>query len=214
MSFLSFLCSSQNLHLSYYLVNFALNILTVVGGFLLVPMFWKLHKVRIITLTHFNIPSLCSIKVYFIPGKIAVLSSVQQRKRFFLCCVIMLYLLWLCWCILDSLQQILIYLKQALETYFHCQALGHLPNQTSQCDPKEYQQSIYPELAVTTYFLMTFITTANLTFVINWSTVTKFCSHYYHKKEKSYVLYYLLHIYQLCLSIAIIVLLVFVFHYY
>ena len=75
--------------------------------------------------------------------------------------------------------------KQALLSYFHCQALGHLPNQTSQCDPKEYQQYIYPELAVTTYFLMAFITTANLTFVINWSTVTKFCSHYYYKKEKS-----------------------------
>ena len=75
--------------------------------------------------------------------------------------------------------------KHALETYFHCQALGHLPNQTSQCDPNEYQQYIYPELAVTTYFLMTFITTANLIFVINWSTVAKFCSHYYHKKEKS-----------------------------
>ena len=72
-----------------------------------------------------------------------------------------------------------------LEKYFQCQALGHLPNQTSQCDPKEYQQYIYPELAVTTYFLMAFITTANLTFVINWSTVAKFCSCYYHKKEKS-----------------------------
>ena len=74
---------------------------------------------------------------------------------------------------------------EALETYFHCQALGHLPNQTSQCDPKEYQQYIYPELAATTYFLMGFITTANLTFVIKWSTITKFCSRYYHKKEKS-----------------------------
>ena len=74
---------------------------------------------------------------------------------------------------------------EALERYFHCQALGHLPNQTSQCDPEEYQQYIYPELAVATYFLMAFITTANLTFVINWSTVAKFCSRYYHKKEKS-----------------------------
>ena len=29
---------------------------------------------------------------------------------------------------------------EVLETYFHCQALGHLFNQTSQYDPKEYQQ--------------------------------------------------------------------------
>ena len=74
---------------------------------------------------------------------------------------------------------------EALEKYFRCQALGHLPNQTSQCDPKEYQQYIYPELAAATYFLMSFITTANLTFVINWSTVAKFCSQYYEKKKKS-----------------------------
>ena len=74
---------------------------------------------------------------------------------------------------------------EALETYFRCQALGHLPNQTSQCDPKELRQYTYPELAVVTYFLLGFITTANLTFVINWSTVTKFCSRYYCKKEKS-----------------------------
>ena len=58
----------------------------------------------------------------------------------------------------------------ALETYFHCQALGHLPNQTSQCDPKEYQQYIYPELAATTYLLMGFTSTAHLAFVINWKT--------------------------------------------
>ena len=75
-------------------------------------------------------------------------------------------------------------ITEALETYLHCEALGHLPNQTSQCDPKEYQQYIYPELAATTTFLFGFITTANLTFVINWSTVTKFCSRYYHKKPK------------------------------
>ena len=74
---------------------------------------------------------------------------------------------------------------EALERYLRCQALGHLPNQTSQCDPKEYQQYIYPGLAATTYFLLGFITTANLTFVINWSTVTKFCSRYYPKKTKS-----------------------------
>ena len=74
---------------------------------------------------------------------------------------------------------------EALETYFRCEALGHLPNQTSQCDPKEYQQYIYPELATTNYFLGGFITTANLTFVINWSAVTKFCLRYYHEKEKS-----------------------------
>ena len=106
-----FLCFSQNLYLSYYLVNFPLNILSAVGVFLHVLMFWKLHKVRIIILTHFRISCLHSIKVYFIPGKIADLSSVQLRKRFFLCCVIMLYLLWLCWCILDLIQQILIYLN-------------------------------------------------------------------------------------------------------
>ena len=74
---------------------------------------------------------------------------------------------------------------KTLEAYFHCEALGHLLNQTSQCDPKEYQQYIYPELATTTYFLMGFITTANLTFVINWSTVAKFCSQCYPKEEKS-----------------------------
>ena len=56
--------------------------------------------------------------------------------------------------------------RQALEKYFHCQALGHLPNQTSQCDSKEYQQHIYPEFTTTT-FLMAFITTTNLNFVIN-----------------------------------------------
>ena len=74
---------------------------------------------------------------------------------------------------------------EALETYFRCQALGHLSNQTSQCDPREYQQYIYPELAATNYFLEGFITTANLTFVINWSCITKFCLQYYNKKEKS-----------------------------
>ena len=74
---------------------------------------------------------------------------------------------------------------EALETYFHCQALGHLPNQTSQCDPKEYQQYLHPELAATTYFLIAFITTANLTFVINWSTIAKFFSQYYPMKKKS-----------------------------
>ena len=41
---------------------------------------------------------------------------------------------------------------EALKTYFRCQALGHLPNQTSQCDPKEYQQYIYPELKTTNDF--------------------------------------------------------------
>ena len=34
-------------------------------------------------------------------------------------------------------------LTEALETYFHC------PDQTSQCNPKECQQYIYPELAAT-----------------------------------------------------------------
>ena len=74
---------------------------------------------------------------------------------------------------------------EALETYFRCQALGHLPNQTSQCDPKEYQQYIYPGLQAATFLLMGFLTTANLTFVMKWSTITKFCSRYYRKKEKS-----------------------------
>ena len=74
---------------------------------------------------------------------------------------------------------------EALETYFRCEALGHLPNQTSQCHPKEYQQYIYPEIAAITNVLMAFITTANLTFVIKWSTVTKFCLRLYHKKEKT-----------------------------
>ena len=73
-------------------------------------------------------------------------------------------------------------LEKALETYFHCEALGHLPNQTSQCDPKEYQQYIYPGLAATTFLLMGFLSTANLTFVIKWSHITKFCSQLYHKK--------------------------------
>ena len=71
---------------------------------------------------------------------------------------------------------------EALETYFHCQALGHLFNQTSQCDPKEYKHYIHPKLAAATYFLMAFITTANLTFVI---TVAKFCSQYFREKQKS-----------------------------
>ena len=73
---------------------------------------------------------------------------------------------------------------EALETYFRCEALGHLLNQTSQCDPKEYQQYLYPEVTATTTFLFGFISTANLTFVISWSTVTKFCSQFYHKKAK------------------------------
>ena len=74
---------------------------------------------------------------------------------------------------------------EALETYFRCEALGHLLNETSQCDPKQYQQYTYPELVAITNFLLAFLTTANLTFVVNWSTITKFCSRCYHKKEKS-----------------------------
>ena len=74
---------------------------------------------------------------------------------------------------------------EALETYFRCEALGHLPNETSQCDPKEYQQYTYPKLLAVTNFLAAFFTTANLTFVVNWSAITKFCSRYCHKKEKS-----------------------------
>ena len=74
---------------------------------------------------------------------------------------------------------------EALETYFRCEAVGHLPNQTSQCDPKEYQQYIYPGLAATTFLLIGFLSTANLTFIIKWSTITKFCLRLCHKKEKS-----------------------------
>ena len=73
--------------------------------------------------------------------------------------------------------------KEALETYFHCQALGHLPNQTSQCDPKKYQQYIYPNLEIANYFFSGFITTANLMFLINWRKVTKFCTHYYYESK-------------------------------
>lgn len=76
-------------------------------------------------------------------------------------------------------------LLDALETYLHCQALGHPPNQTSQCDPKEYQQYIHPELAATTYLLIGFTTTANLAFVINWKTTggkIVFYLEYYYKK--------------------------------
>ena len=74
---------------------------------------------------------------------------------------------------------------EALETYFRCQALGHPPNETSQCDPKEYQQYTHPELATTAHVLNAFVTTANLTFVIQWRTITKFCSRCFCKKEKS-----------------------------
>ena len=81
---------------------------------------------------------------------------------------------------------------EALETYFRCEALGHLPNETSQCDPKQYQQYIYPEIYSTSNYLTAFLTTANLTFVVNWSTIAKFwstiakfCSQYYNKKENS-----------------------------
>ena len=74
---------------------------------------------------------------------------------------------------------------EALEAYLRCQGLGHLPNQTSQCNPKEYQQYTYPRVAVAHYIFLGFLTTANLTFVINWSKVIKFCTEYYHKKEKS-----------------------------
>ena len=76
-------------------------------------------------------------------------------------------------------------LEKALETYFHCEAFGHLPNQTSQCDPNEYHQYVYAELKIAAAFLTAFLTTANLTFVVNWSAITKFCSQCYHKKEKS-----------------------------
>ena len=60
--------------------------------------------------------------------------------------------------------------KDAVEMYFRCQALGHPPNQTSQCDPKEYQQYIYPELAATSYLMMGLIPSAHLAFVVNWKT--------------------------------------------
>ena len=76
-------------------------------------------------------------------------------------------------------------LVKALNTYYRCEALGHLPNETSQCDPKEYQQYVYVEFKIAATFLTAFLTTANLAFVVNWSTITNFCSRYYHKKEKS-----------------------------
>ena len=75
-AFPAFLCSSQNLHLSYYSANLPQNILTSIGVCLLVIIFWKLHKVIIVILTHFNISSPHSIMVYFASGKKVVLVSV------------------------------------------------------------------------------------------------------------------------------------------
>ena len=78
-------------------------------------------------------------------------------------------------------------LLNSIETYLRCEAMGHLPNQTSQCNPKEYRQYIYPELSAISYLLMGFIPTANLAFVINWKMTTqKMMScfrHYCHRKR-------------------------------
>ena len=111
-----------------------------------------------------------------------IISTAEKKILFVLCYYVIFAVIMLVYFGFDTSDVDLF--TEALQTYFHCQALGHLPNQTSQCDPKEYQQYIYPELAATTYFLMGFITTANLTFVINWSTISKFCSLYCCKKQK------------------------------
>ena len=77
------LCSTQNLNLTYYSLTLPLNVLLAIGTSLFVLMFWKLHKVIIIIMTHFNIPCPHSIKVYLTSGKKAsALTLVQQRKRF------------------------------------------------------------------------------------------------------------------------------------
>ena len=77
-----FLCSPQILNLWYYTMNLPINILVAIGVSLLILIFWKLHKVIIIILTHFNIPCKHRIKVYFMLGKKGVLLLVQLRKRF------------------------------------------------------------------------------------------------------------------------------------
>ena len=77
-----FSCSPQNLNLLYYTMNLPINILVAIGVSLLILIFWKLHKVIIIILTHFNIPCKHRIKVYFMLGKKGVLLLVQLRKRF------------------------------------------------------------------------------------------------------------------------------------
>ena len=77
-----FLCSPKNLNLWYYTMNLPINILVAIGVSLLILIFWKLHKVRIIILIHFSIPCPHSIKVYFTSGKKGVLLSVQLKKRF------------------------------------------------------------------------------------------------------------------------------------
>ena len=80
------------------------------------------------------------MKIYFILGKktsILIISTAEKK-----------ILIALCYYVIFSVLTIMTFgfniasadlFKEALETYFHCQALGHLPNQTSQCDPKEYQ---------------------------------------------------------------------------
>ena len=50
-----FLCSPQNQNLWYYSATLPLNILIAIGVSLFVLMFWKLHKVRVIILTYYNI---------------------------------------------------------------------------------------------------------------------------------------------------------------
>ena len=177
------LCSSQNINLLYYSLNLPLNILLAFGVSLFVVMLWKLHKVRIIILTYFNIPT-ASRYISHQEKSISLIINTAEKK----------ILIALCYYVIFA-EVMLVYFGvstadtdlfiEALGTYFHCEALGHLPNQTSQCDPKEYQQYTYPELAATTHFLNAFVTTANLTFVINWNTVTKFCSRCYRKQGQS-----------------------------
>ena len=50
-----FLCTPQNQMFWYYSAILPLNILIAIGVSLFVLMLWKLHKVRIITLTQCNV---------------------------------------------------------------------------------------------------------------------------------------------------------------
>ena len=171
-----FLCIPQNQKFWYYSAKLPINILLPIGVSLFVIMFWKLHKVRIITLTLiFNFLAPQYQGIFFTRKKSGVIISTAEKKILFVLFYYVIFgiimLMYFGFAIGDADLFV-----EALETYFLCQTFGHLPNETSQCDPKEYQQHMYPELKATTYFLMAFITTARLTFVINWSTITKFCS--------------------------------------
>ena len=118
--------------------------------------------------------------IFHIRKKSAIISTAEKKILIALCYYVIVALITLVYFGTYTANSDLFI--EALETYFRCQALGHLPNQTSQCDPKEYQQYIYPGLAATTFLLMGFLSTANLSFVIKWSHITKFCSQLYHKK--------------------------------